>query len=176
MAYVAAPVAAQVPPRAAEIPGYTGIHATITVLIKASANTTALEHDHYDAVTIAAVTNDKETLRLLLSLGVSAKLITSRYDGTVPIAAAYLGRDGVVRQWIQADAPLDQVNNLHSPALIESIVLGDGGPRHPHTLQALLKADAGTRITDCGGLTPLQLARTRGYEAMVKALLAAGAR
>jgi ankyrin repeat protein len=68
------------------------------------------------------------------------------------------------------------VNNLHWTALIESIVLGDGGPRHQATLQALLEAGASTRLADRHGNTPLQLARQRGYTAMVKMLEAAGAR
>jgi ankyrin repeat protein len=77
-----------------------------------------------------------------LSLGASAKLTTSRYDGTALIAAAHLGHDGVVRQLIAAGAPLDHVNNLHWTAVIESIVLGDGGPRHRATLKALIDAGA----------------------------------
>jgi hypothetical protein len=102
---------------------------------QAGADLGLLENDRYDAVTIAAVADDEETLRLLLQLGASAKLTTSRYDGTALIAAAHLGHDGVVRQLIAAGAPLDHVNNLHWTALIESIVLGDGGPRHQATLQ-----------------------------------------
>jgi hypothetical protein len=39
----------------------------------------------------------------------------------------HLGHDEIVRQLIAAGAPLDHVNNLHWTALIESIVLGDGG-------------------------------------------------
>ena len=69
---------------------------------------------------------DEETLRLLLSRGASAKLMTSRYDGTALIAAAHLGHDGVVRQLIAAGAPLDHVNNLHWTAVIEAIVLEIG--------------------------------------------------
>jgi ankyrin repeat protein len=48
----------------------------------------------------------------------------------------------VVRQLIAAGAPLDHVNNLHWTAVIEAIVLGDGGPRHQATLKALLDAGA----------------------------------
>jgi hypothetical protein len=122
------------------------------------------------------VADDEETLRLLLAQGASAKLVTSRYDGTALIAAAHLGHDGVVRQLIDAGAPLDHVNNLHWTALIEAIVLGDGGARHQATLQALLKAGANTQLADRSGQTPLALARARGYDAMVRALVAAGAR
>jgi ankyrin repeat protein len=150
--------------------------AAVRALIQAGADTAALENGRYDAVTIAAVADDEATLAVLLELGASAKLITSRYDGTALIAAAHLGHDGVVRQLIQAGAPLDHVNNLHWTALIESIVLGDGGPRHQATLKALLDAGASTSLTDREGRTPLQLAQGRGYAAMVRRLEGAGAR
>jgi uncharacterized protein len=139
-------------------------------LVKAGADLGALENDRYDAVTIAAVADDEETLALLLSLGASAKLVTSRYDGTALIAAAHLGHDGVVRQLIAAGAPLDHVNNLHWTAAIEAVVLGDGGPRHQRSLRALVDAGANLHLLDRSGQTPLQLARARGFAAMVQIL------
>jgi uncharacterized protein len=148
----------------------------LRLLALAGADLGALDNDRYDAVTIAAVADDEATLSLLLSLGASAKLVTSRYDGSALIAAAHLGHDGVVRQLIQAGAPLDHVNNLHWTALIESIVLGQGGPRHVATLQALVEAGADTQLADRQGQTPLALARARGYAPMVQILLKAGAR
>jgi ankyrin repeat protein len=102
--------------------------------------------------------------------------VTSRYDGTALIAAAHLGHDGVVRQLIAAGAPLDHVNNLHWTAVIESIVLGDGGARHQATLKALVDARANLQLADREGRTPLALAKARGYSAMVKQLEQAGAR
>lgn len=150
--------------------------AAVQALLQAGADHAAFEQGRYDAVTIAAVADDEATLAVLLAGGASARLTTSRYDGTALIAAAHLGHDGVVRQLIKAGAPLDHVNNLHWTALIEAIVLGDGGTRHQATLKALLDAGASTRLTDRGGATPLQLARSLGYTAMVKMLLDAGAR
>ena len=150
-------------------------HQAVRALMQAGADHAALEQGRYDAVTIAAVADDEETLRVLLALGASAKLTTSRYDGTALIAAAHLGHDGVVRQLIKAGAPLDHVNNLHWTAVIEAIVLGDGGARHQATLKALLDAGASTQLSDRSGATPLQLARARGYGVMVQMLLAAGA-
>jgi uncharacterized protein len=148
----------------------------IRALVKAGAQLNAFENDRYDAVTIASVADDEETLRVLLEQGASAKLVTSRYDGTALIAAAHLGHDGVVRQLIAAGVPLDHVNNLHWTATIESIVLGNGGPRHQATLQALVKAGANLQLTDLQGNTSLQLAKSRGYTEMVKMLEAAGAK
>lgn len=150
--------------------------AAIQALVKAGAKLDLLENDRYDAVTIASVADDEDTLRLLLSLGASARQVTSRYDGTALIAAAHLGHAGVVKQLIAAGAPLDHVNNLHWTALIESIVLGDGGPRHQATLKALVDARASLRLADRDGRTPLQLAKSRGYAEMVKMLEKAGAR
>ena len=113
---------------------------------------------------------------MLLSLGASAKQVTSRYDGTALSAAAHLGHDGVVRQLIAVGAPLDHVNNLHWTAVIESIVLGNGGPRHQATLKALIEAGANLQLADRQGNTPLQLAKSRGYGEMVQMLEKAGAR
>ena len=144
--------------------------AAVRALIQAGADTGALENDRYDAVTIAAVADDEETLRTLLGLGASAKLVTSRFEGTALIAAAHLGHDGVVRQLIAAGAPLDHVNNLHWTATIESIVLGNGGARHQATLRALVEAGANLQLTDRHGKTPLDLARSYGYAEMVRLL------
>lgn len=142
----------------------------IAALVKAGADINATEHDRYDAVTIAAVANDVPTLKLLLDLGASAKQVTSRYAGTALIAAAHLGHAEVVKLLIGAGAPLDHVNNLGWTALIESIVLGDGGPRHTETLRALVGAGANINLADRTGATPLQLARSRGYKEMVAVL------
>ena len=148
----------------------------IASLAKTRADLNAKERDRYDAVTIAAVADDPATLKLLLQIGASAKQTTSRYDGTALIAAAHLGHDAVVNLLIDAGAPLDHVNNLGWTALIESIVLGRGGPRHVETLRALVRAGANVNLADRNGQTPLQLARQRGYQAMVAILEQAGAK
>ncbi len=143
-------------------------------LVKAGADPNALENDRYDIATIAAVANHLPVLRLALALGCRAGNITSRYDGTALIAAAHLGHVEVVRELIRAGAPLDHVNNLGWTALIESIVLGNGGPRHTDTLRALIDAGANVSLPDRNGAAPLALARGRGYREMVTILERAG--
>lgn len=159
-----------------QIATYAKQREAIRRLARAGAKLDAMDSQRYDAVTIASVADDPETLALLLSLGASAKQTTSPYDGTALIAAAHLGHVEVVRQLIAAGAPLDHVNNLHWTALIESIVLGDGGTRHQQTLALLVDAKANTQLADRDGKTPLQLARSRGYGAMVAKLEAAAAK
>ena len=146
------------------------------LLMKLGADPNALEADKYDIVTIASVADDVAMLKVALAGGGKATNMTSRYDGTALIAAAHLGHDEVVRILIAAKAPLDHVNNLHWTALIESIVLGDGGKRHTATLEALVKAGANLTLADRNGNTPLTLARGRGYAEMVAILERAGAK
>jgi ankyrin repeat protein len=145
-------------------------------LLRLGADPNALDAQRYDIVTIAAVADDVAMLKLAHDGVGKAANITSPYQGTALFAAAHLGHDDVVAMLIAAKAPLDHVNNLGWTALIESIVLGDGGKRHVDTLQALVKAGANLNLADRAGATPLTLAKGRGYKEMVKILEAAGAR
>jgi ankyrin repeat protein len=202
---------AQIPPSAAEIAAYTGLHAAaargdaaatagliaqradpnardgagrtplhvaafaghqaaVAALIAGGADPKARENRRYDIVTIAAVRDDAAMVRLAIRLGADPRAITSPYDGTALIAAAHLGHDEVVRALIEAGAPLDHVNNLGWTALIEAVVLGDGGPRHVACARALVEAGANREIPDRNGKTALQLARERGFAEMVQVL------
>ena len=122
------------------------------------------------------MTNDVAMLKLALAGGTDPKAITSPYQGTALIAAAHLGHAEVVRVLIAAGAPLDHVNNLGWTALMESIVLGNGGKAHTDSLEALVRAGANLNIADRQGVTPLAHAKSRRYAEMVRILEAAGAR
>ena len=155
---------------------YGAHHAAMRALVTGGADPNALENDRYDIVTIAAVADDLETLETALSLGARADNITSPYDGTALIAAAHLGHVEIVRALIDAGAPRDHVNNLGWTAVIEAIVLGDGGPRHVETLEILMRAGADLQLADRDGQTPLELARLHNHDTMVQMLVRAGAR
>jgi ankyrin repeat protein len=151
-------------------------HAAAQALLRLGANPNARDAQRYDIVTIAAVQNDLEMLKLALAGGASARNITSQYDGTALIAAAHLGHVDIVRALIEAKAPLDHINNLGWTALIEAVVLGNGGKNHVDTVEALVKAGADVDIKDRHGSTALDHARQRGYAEMVKILTPARGR
>lgn len=142
----------------------------VTALAQAGADPNRLQHDKYDIITIAAVANDVAMVRTAINEGGSAKNITSIYGGTALIAAAHLGNWESVQVLIEAGAPLDHVNNLGWTALIEAVVLGDGGPRHVKTARLLVEAGADRSLTDRNGNTPLDLARKFDYEELIRAL------
>ena len=148
---------------AVHVAAFAGATDALRALAEAGADMNALDHQSYDAVTIAAVADDPETMSAAIELGDDAGLMTSPYDGTALIAAAHLGHVEVVRRLIAAGAPLDHVNNLNWTALIEAVVLGDGGPAHTETVLALVEAGADRSITDRSGRTPLQLAEAYGF-------------
>lgn len=150
--------------------------AAARALLAAGADLNAQDHQSYDVITIAAVLNDLELLSMAIRAGGDPKAVTSPYRGTALIAAAHLGHAEIVEALIVAKAPLDHVNNLGWTALIEAIVLGDGGPNHQRTAAALLAAGADPNLADRTGTTPLALARQRGYTALVQMLEKAGAR
>ncbi len=137
-------------------------------LLRGGADPNLLDADRYDMITIASVTNDAAMVRLAIANGGKATNITSRWDGTALIAAAHLGNVEAIRELLRGGPPLDHINNLGWTALLEAVILGDGGERHQAVVRMLLDAGADQRIADRNGDTPLDHATTRGYTAMVQ--------
>ena len=77
---------------------------------------------------------------------------------------------------IAAGVEVDHVNRLGWTALLEAIVLSDGGPAHQDIVGQLIAAGADVNLPDHGGVTPLAHAEQRGQQAMAALLRAAGAR
>nr|WP_306263895.1 ankyrin repeat domain-containing protein [Pararhizobium sp. IMCC3301] len=148
----------------AHVAAFASNDKALAALADAGADLNALEAGLYDVVTIAAVANDPELMSLAIRRGNRADLTTSIYDGTALIAAAHLGHQEIVQRLIDAGAPLDHVNNLGWTALIEAVILGDGGPDHLATVKALVAAGADRSIADRNGVTPLAHAENRNYQ------------
>jgi ankyrin repeat protein len=149
---------------------YRKHHAAARALLKLGANPNALDAQRYDILTIAAASNDIEMLNIALEGGANPRNVTTFSDGTALSAAAHFGHVEVVRILIANKAPLDHVNNRGWTALHEAVVLGNGGPNHVATVEALVKAGADVDIKDRQGGTPLTYARQRRYDDMIKIL------
>jgi len=150
-------------------------HEAARALLRLGANPNALDAQRYDIATIAAVNNDLEMLKIALAAGGDARAITGPYHDTALIAAAHRGHVDIVRTLIAAKAPLNHVSDLGRTALLEAVVLGNGGRNHTATVEALVEAGADVTLPDRHGTTALQHARTRGYSQIARILERAGA-
>jgi len=155
---------------------YRKHHEAARALLRLGANPNTFDAQRYDIVTIAAVQNDIEMLNIALQNGASARNVTTPADSTALITAAHLGHVEVVRILIAHKAPLDHVNARGWTALHEAVALGNGGPNHVATVEALVKAGADTDVKDRQGATALSYARQRRYNEMIKILAPATGR
>jgi ankyrin repeat protein len=114
-------------------------------------------------------------LRMTLAAGADLKS-TNRYGGTALIPACHYGHVETVRELLKTKIDIDHVNNLGWTALLEAVILGDGGARHTEIVRLLLAGKANPSIADRQGVTPLGHARSRGYREMARLIEAAGGR
>jgi hypothetical protein len=77
-------------------------------------------------------------------------------------------RDGA--RAAETDIDVDHVNRLGWTALLEAVILGDGGPDHQRIVERLVDAGADRAIADEDGVTALEHARDRGYTEIVELL------
>ena len=104
-----------------------------------------------------------EVLKVLIDAGVNTRL-TNRYGGTALIPACERGHIEVVHTLLTTtDVDVNHINNLGWTALLEAIVLSNGGPAHQQIVQMLLEHGADINIADKEGVTPLDHARNRGF-------------
>ena len=115
-----------------------------------------------------------EILKMTLTHGADLKS-TNRYGGTALIPASERGHVETVRTLIEAGVKVDHVNKLGWTALLEAIILSDGGASHQRIVGLLVDAGADVNLADRDGVTPLRHARSRGYSAIERMLVAAGA-
>lgn len=101
--------------------------------------------------------------------------ITNRYGGVALIPAAEKGHPENVRYLLQeTDVDIDHVNNLGWTALLEAVILTDGGPVFQEIVGELITHGANVDLPDGEGVTPLQHARSRGFVEIVRLLEEAG--
>ncbi len=145
------------------------------LLVRAGADVDRQDRTQQSAFLIATSDGYVDLLRLTLEAGADVHR-TDSYNGTGLIRAADRGHVDVIRALLKTPIRVDHVNRLGWTALLEAIILGDGGPRHTEVVRLLVEAGAGVNIADNGGVTPLAHARARGFSAIVNILEEKGAR
>ncbi len=116
-----------------------------------------------------------DILRLVNEAGADPA-ITNRYGGIALIPASERGHVETVRYLLaESDVDVDHVNRLGWTALLEAILLSDGGPRHQEIVALLLEHGADPDLADGDGVRPLAHARARGQTETAHLLEEAGA-
>jgi hypothetical protein len=116
-------------------------------------------------------------LKLMLQTGKVDYTKRNRYGGNALIPACEKGFVDTVRLLLEeSKISVNHVNNLGWTALLEAVMLGDGGPRHVEIVELLIKHKADVNLADKNGATPLAHARRKGHSDIARLLLAAGAR
>jgi len=174
-----------------------GVDLNVTTAQRTSAITLAAQHQHYACVAwlleagadinqqddtclnpflLACLNNDLTLLRLLLPAAPDLTRVT-RFGGIGLTPASEKGHVEIVRELLsRTTINVNHTNFLGWTPLLEAILLNDGGAKQQEIVQLLLDNGASPHLTDKYGKTPLQLARSLGYDAIAIQLIHAGAR
>ncbi|OJU03619.1 MAG: hypothetical protein BGN87_18070 [Rhizobiales bacterium 65-79] len=142
------------------------------LLIEAGADVNAKDTIQDTPFLFAGAEGRDAILRLILATGKANLRDTNRYGGVALIPAAHHGHPSTVRILLDTDIDIDHVNNLGWTALIEAVILSDGGPVHQEIVGLLVDAGADREIADRDGVTPLEHARRRGFKEMAERIAA----
>ncbi|MFF5828525.1 ankyrin repeat domain-containing protein [Streptomyces bacillaris] len=144
------------------------------LLVAAGADPDAQDRREDSPWLVTGVTGSVAMLEVLLPAGPDLTL-RNRFGGISLIPAAERGHVAYVREVLRrTDIDVDHVNRLGWTALLEAVILGDGGRAHQEVVEALLAAGASPGLPDGDGVTALAHAERRGF-AEIAALLRAAA-
>ncbi len=132
------------------------------VLVAMGADPDALDDRHDTPWLVTGVTGSVAMLETLLPAHPDLA-VRNRFGGLSPIPASERGHVAYVRRVVRTGVDIDHVNDLGWTALLEAVILGDGGTRHQEIVRILLAAGADPTIADSDGVTPLRHAEQRGY-------------
>ena len=147
-----------------------GDHVDIArALIAAGADVDLQDSDRNNPLLVTGQTGSVAMLREVLKAAPDFTL-TNRYGGVSIIPASERGHVDYVRAVLDTEIDVDHVNHLGWTALLEAVILGDGGPDHVEIVRMLVAAGADRSIADRDGVTALEHARERGYDELVRLL------
>jgi ankyrin repeat protein len=147
----------------------------VRALIQEGADINIRDNNKENPLLHASAQGWLDILKLAIEAHADTRL-TNRFGGISIIPASERGHVEVVRELLtRTDINVNHVNNLGWTALLEAIVLSDGGRAHQQIVQLLIEHGADVNLPDKAGVTPLQNARKRGFTEIERLLLQAGA-
>ena len=147
----------------------------VDVLIAAGADVNMKDNTLQSAYLIATSDGFVELLKKTLNAGADVHC-TDSYNGTGLIRAADRGHEEIIRELLKTKIRVNHVNKLGWTALLEAIILGDGGTRHTEVVRMLVDAGADVNLADKEGVAPLAHAKHKNFTEIVKILEQAGAK
>ncbi len=149
---------------------------TFTALLNAGADVNLRDDMLNNPFLYAGAEGFLEILKLSYEAGADPTL-TNRYGGIAIIPASERGHVEVVEYLLKhTTINVNHVNNLGWTALLEAIILSDGGVRHQQIVKLLIEHGADVNLADGEGVTPLAHAKAKGYKEIQVLLENAGAR
>ena len=139
------------------------------LLIYLGADPDALDDRHDTPWLVTGVTGSVAMAEVLLPAKPDLR-IRNRFGGVSIIPASERGHVEYVRRVVKTDIDVNHVNDLGWTALLEAVILGDGGKRYQEIVKILLDAGADRNLADRNGVTALAHAERRGHDAVADRL------
>jgi len=150
---------------------YANDVAAARALIADGADVNVKDDSQQSAYLIATSEVGPGTKLLALTLANGADVnAKDSFNGTGLIRAAERGHAEICRRLLEAGIDKDHVNRLGWTALLEAVMLGDGGRAHVETVRVLVEGGVDTAIADGEGVTPLEHAERRGFDEIARIL------
>jgi ankyrin repeat protein len=144
------------------------------LLIAAGADVNMKDNTLQSAYLISTSDGFTELLKKTLEAGADVHC-TDSYNGTGLIRAADRGHVEIIRELLKTDIRINHINRIGWTALLEAIILGDGGERHTEVVRLLVDAGADVNLPDKDGVSPLAHAKSRNFINIIKIMESSGA-